>query len=514
LRKIPNPFGPSKERLFNTYVDKRLSAYPTSGIFVKRVVKHVVIVIASLACLAGLALLAINLYVQSPGTQMRLRKAASESLGYPLSVFRISFVPFDGFHFQDVTIENPATGKPLMKAHDLKIACAYLPLLRKKLIIREIVLTGADLRIPRRHNREPQTVVPESAAAPQIHETPSAKPSPTLSVRAPQTETPHPKTLQAPKNFWVEIRKFKIKQSAICLMAPDDTPEVALRDVDCSLWLHKGEYLGKLHISGVTLSDSFNFEDASSMIRCSTRSIDLSDLTASISGGDIHGHFHVDLTQPDRPYQLKLEVARVNVNEVMNRAGGILDRAHGALEGKFELSGSFKDASQAVGDGNLEIKEGYLDQYPVLQEIGRWTQIDELQRLRLEQALSKFSVHGQTIKVDSVQLISKNCQVDIWGAIDTAQRLALNGRLTVSQFLSQKIPNELEENFQPASDGHSRFLDFQITGTLAKPQTDLFERLVGDRTKLFKRLLHGNRKDRRKDRSTSETTPKEPRPEE
>jgi len=370
------------------------------------------------------------------------------------------------------------------------------------------------LRIPTRRNPERQTAVPESAAASQIHETPSAKPSPAPSVHAPRTETSRPKTLQVPKNFWVEIRKFRIKQSAIFLMAPDNTPAVALRDVDSSLLLHKGEYLGKLHISGVALSDSFNLEDASSMIRCSSRSIDFSDLTASISGGDIHGHFHVDLTQPDRPYQLNLEVARVNVNEVMNHAGGILDRAHGTLEGKFELSGSFKDASQAVGNGNLEVKEGYLDQYPVLQEIGRWTQIDELQRLRLEQAVSKFSVQGQIIKVDSVQLISKNCQVDIWGAIDTGQRLALNGRLTISQFLSQKIPNELEENFQPASDEHSRFLDFQITGTLAKPQTDLFERLVGDRTKLFKRLLHGNRKDRHRDRSPNETTPKEPRPEE
>ena len=192
MRKIPNPFGPSKERLFNTFVDKRLSAYPTSGIFVNRVVKPALIVIGVLACLAGLALLAINLYVQSPGTQMGLREAASESLGYPLSVFRISFVPFDGFHFQDVTIENPATGKPLMKAHDLKIACAYLPLLRKKLIIREIVLTGADLRIPTRHNLEPHTAVPESAAARQIREAASAKPSPAPSVHAPRTETPRP----------------------------------------------------------------------------------------------------------------------------------------------------------------------------------------------------------------------------------------------------------------------------------------------------------------------------------
>ena len=110
---------------------------PRYSFCVKRVVKPALIVVGILACLAGLMLLAINLYVQSPGTQMRLREAASESLGYPLSVFRISFVPFDGFHFQDVSIENPATGKPLLKARDLRIDCAYLPLFRKKLIIRE-----------------------------------------------------------------------------------------------------------------------------------------------------------------------------------------------------------------------------------------------------------------------------------------------------------------------------------------------------------------------------------------
>jgi hypothetical protein len=487
---------------------------PRYSFCVKRVVKPALIVVGILACLAGLMLLAINLYVQSPGTQMRLREAASESLGYPLSVFRISFVPFDGFHFQDVSIVNPATGKPLLKARDLRIDCAYLPLFRKKLIIREIVLTGADLRIPTRHNPEPQAAVPESPAAPQPRPTPSAPGSPAPPVPAQHTEKPRPTTLPAPRNFWVEIRKFKIKQSSIYLMGADNTPEVALRDVDSSVWLHKGEYLGKLHIAGVTLSDSFNFEDASSTIRCSPNSMDLNDLTATISGGDIHGHFHVDLSAPARPYKLNLEIARVNVNEVMNRAGGILDRAHGTLGGKFELTGSLKDASLATGSGDLEVKDGYLDQYPVLQEIGRWTQIDELQRLRLEQAVSKFTVEGQSIKVDSVQLISKNCQVDIWGTIETTQQLALNGRLTISQFLSQKIPSELEENFQPASDGHSRFLDFQIAGTLSKPQTDLFERLVGDRTKLLKRLLHGNRKEKHRDRSPGEPTQKEPTPEE
>ena len=125
----------------------------------------------------------------------------------------------------------------------------------------------------------------------------------------------------------------------------------------------------------------------------------------------------------------------------------------------------------------------------MLKELGRWTQIDELQRLDLEQALSKFSVVGQNIKVDSFQLISKNCQVNLWGTVESAQRLDLNGRLTVSQFLSQKIPNELEENFAKSKDGESRYLDFQVTGSVLKPQTDLIERIIGDKGKVVEKAL-------------------------
>jgi hypothetical protein len=163
-----------------------------------------------------------------------------------------------------------------------------------------------------------------------------------------------------------------------------------------------------------------------------------------------------------------------------------------------------RNPSLAAGDGSLEIKTAYLDQYPMLKELGRWTQIDELQRLVLEQAHSKFSVVGQDIKVDSLQLISKNCRVNLWGTVESAQRLDLNGRLTVSQFLSQKIPNELEENFAKSKDGESRYLDFQITGSVLKPQTDLIERIIGDKGKLLKKLFRTDHKDKRRDRPESE----------
>jgi AsmA-like C-terminal region len=226
-----------------------------------------------------------------------------------------------------------------------------------------------------------------------------------------------------------------------------------------------------------------------SLIRFSKGTIELNEITGQISGGEIQGSFHADLGDSELPYRVRLRITGVSINEIGGRAGGILDRAHGTLQGSFQLAGSIKDPSLATGGGSLEIKTGYLDQYPVLQQLGRWTQIDELERLDLERAHSNFSIIGQVIKVNSLELVSKNCEVNLSGTIDSAQKLDLNGRLVLSQFLSQKIPNELEENFARSPDGQSRYLDFQVTGSVLKPQTDLFDRIIGDKMRLLRKIF-------------------------
>jgi hypothetical protein len=203
------------------------------------------------------------------------------------------------------------------------------------------------------------------------------------------------------------------------------------------------------------------------------------------------------LTDSELPYLIHLQVTGVNINEIIGRAGAIFERAHGILQGSLQLAGCMKDPSLASGGGNLEVKTGYLEPYPILKELGAWTQIDELKRLDLEEALSKFSVVGQDIKVDSLKLTSKNCQVNLWGTVESAQKLDLNGRLILSQFLSRKIPNELEENFAIAKDGRSRYLDFRVSGSILLPQSDLFDRIIGDKGKLLKKILGIDRTDKR-----------------
>jgi hypothetical protein len=483
-----------------TLSTSRQGVFPRS---VKRICRITLLVVGGIAGLVGLGLLAINLYVQSPETQVRLREIVSENLGYPVSVFRISFTPWNGLHLENVVVQDPAANYPLLEAEDLWIQCNYLPLLRRKLIVRQVFLSGAEIRIPTTARLEPEAESDAPPAPGSVAQSGSKSQAPS-NAKSDNAGSRSKKTVltenRIPGNLWVEIRKFKIRHGTIYLLGAKGIPTATLRDIDGSVQSHKSEYLGKIRIASAALADSINADEISSPVKCSNGALDLENITAQISGGEIHGNFHADLTNSDLPYRLYFQVTGVNINQIVSRAGGILDRAHGILEGSFQIAGCMRDPSLASGDGSLEIKTAYLDQYPMLKALGRWTQIDELQRLDLERALSKFSVIGQDIKVDSVQLISKNCQVVLSGTVQSAQKLDLNGRLTVSQFLSQKIPNELEENFAKSKDGVSRYLDFQITGSVLKPQTDLVDRIIGDKAKLFKKLFRTDHKEKRHDR--------------
>jgi hypothetical protein len=487
------------QRLFLSVL--RIVSNGTGGVFlglVKRFVQPTLVVVVAVAGLVGLGLLAINLYVQSPDTQLQLREIVSENLGYPISVFRITFTPWDGFHLQDVIVQDPSVDFPILKARNLWIQCKYLPLLRRKLIVRQIFLSGAELRIPNVDRVQPEPAADEIPPAAPISQPNSRKtqlPAPgEQSVRKQSPPEKNSSVQNVRPNFWVEIRKVKLSHGSVYFMGSRGKPIATLRNVGGAVKIQKDEYLGRVTISSATISDSINVDDISSAVKCSNGALDLEDISAQVSRGEIQGSLHVDLTDSGLPYQLHLQVKGVNINEIVSRAGAILDRAHGILEGSLQLAGYMKDPSLASGGGNLEVKTGYLDPYPILKELGAWTQIDELKRLDLEEALSKFSIVGQDIKVDSLELISKNCQVNLWGTVQSAQKLDLNGRLTLNQFLSRKIPNEIEENFATAKDGRSRYLDFRVTGSVFQPQSDLFDRIIGDKGKLFKKLLGIDRK--------------------
>lgn len=458
-----------------------------------------------------IALLGINLYIQSPGVQRDLRDSFSESLGLPLEVFRITFTPWDGLTFQDVTIGSSDSETPILKAGTLKVRCDYFALFRRKIIIREILLRQVDLRVP-------LASLKETLDAPKRSAVPSPSSSPTQQIGSATPEITHRnKSLTIrdtlTQRFWVEIQRFKLRDATVTVVRPDGAIAAVIYGLDSTLNFQHGNYLGRVHADSATIGETINVEDISSPVRFNGGSLALEDVCAKLSGGDLNGTFNLDFSKSDLPYRLELKASGIDVNDVTSRTGSFLDRAHGTLEGSFELTGAGRDFDQTTGVGALEVKSAYLDQYPMLQEIGRWTQIDELERLDLEEADSNFRFVGPRVQVDSIRLISKNCHINLAGTVEESQRLDLKGRLTISQFLSQKIPNELEDNFITGDDGRSRYLDFEVSGSLQKPETNLFERIIGDKRKLLQRLLRGNHSDHSKPEPVADSSRSRPSPE-
>jgi hypothetical protein len=478
----------------------------------KRVIRIALFLVLGVIGCFGVALLAINLYIQSPGIQRELRESVSESLDLPIDVFRITFTPWGGLNLESVTVGKPGTSSPVLQARNLRVRCDYDAFFRRKIIVREILLQHVDITIPMGTNQplleqQKKSSHPQSSAsrswtitneAPAQSAVASSSPSPLPSpspAAAPLVQVQQTPTLgdTLSRRFWVEIQKFKLRDASITVVHPDGSSVALVHGLDCILNFRHGDYLGRAHAENALVVDSVQVDDIGAPVKFQAGVLTLNEISASLAGGELTGELTVDFNKPGVDYHLQLHAVGVDLNEVASRTNNFLDRAHGSLEGTFELSGSMRDPSKLAGLGTLEIKSAYLDQYPLMQEIGRWTQIDELQRLNLERAVSNFRVVGPNIQVDSIRLVSKNCQITLNGQVEDAHRLALDGRLTVSQFLSQKIPNELEDNFQLTSDGHGRYLDFHVSGSLVRPESNLFEKIIGDRRKLWQRLLHGSR---------------------
>ena len=177
----------------------------------------------------------------------------------------------------------------------------FLPLLRRKLIVRQIYLNGAEVRIPNVDRVEPQPASDEIPPAAPISQPNSPKaqlPAPgeqPVEKQSPPEKNPSVQNGR-PENFGVEIRKFKLSHGSVYFMGSHGKPIATLRNVGGTVKIQKGEYLGKVTISSATISDSINVDDISSPVKCSNGALDLEDISAQISRGAIQGSFHVDLT--------------------------------------------------------------------------------------------------------------------------------------------------------------------------------------------------------------------------
>jgi len=105
---------------------------------------------AALVAVAAMALLVVNLYVQSHEAQARIQQELSRKLGIPIRIRSLSVTPWGGLTLTGITIPQ-SVGDGIgdfLQARSFHLHVRYLPLFSRRLIIKEVSLLAPNVIWP------------------------------------------------------------------------------------------------------------------------------------------------------------------------------------------------------------------------------------------------------------------------------------------------------------------------------------------------------------------------------
>src|SRR5205085_8250827 len=97
--------------------------------------------------IAAIALLVVNLYVQSKEAQASIEQELSRRLGTPLKIRSVSVTPWGGLTLSGITIPQPSpvTSADFLEAKSFHLHIRFIPLFSRRLIIKEVSLLGPNV---------------------------------------------------------------------------------------------------------------------------------------------------------------------------------------------------------------------------------------------------------------------------------------------------------------------------------------------------------------------------------
>ena len=447
------------------------------------------------------ALLAVNLYVQSQGTQARIQHELSQRLGTMLHIQRISVTPWAGLKLTGITMpQEPGAGTgEFLRADTFRLRIRLLSLFERRLIITEVSLVHPSViwaqnangkwRLPLTAPEAAAIANPESAVpidiAPggETQEPPAAAPvAPLRAVAKPRVETATPLETEpaAHESFTPEVRRVALSNGHFHFLVAKGKPIATVAGVNFRSSLRNGVALhGHASIAKISLRDRFFLEQLESPVRYDAAALDFSQIKSRSAGGEITGHFSMNPADPGSPFDVSVNFREVQADRLVTDAGGPAGMVQGQVEGHLTAAGKTADADALVGNGEIYLRDGQVRQYSLLTAVGELLQIDELKQLHFDQAQAKFHINPGAVTVDELLLTSPNIRLSAVGTIDFDSKLHLNAQLAISEKVRAQLFRAIRDNFQPGPDAGYSSVSFRVSGTIDRPKTNLMDRLVG-----------------------------------
>jgi len=489
--------------------------------------------------LGAIALIGVNLYVQSQGTQAKIQQELSRQLGTTLEIRSMSVTPWGGLELSGITIPqtSPVSPSHFLEARTFRVRVRFLSLFSQRLVIKDISLVNPTIfwaqdaegkwRLPGARQKEapgvsanPAPHIPESPAPRQPVEpapkpfgvvaTPARPPSPRVTVDKLAKRSRKPSGMVAP-----EVQRLDIKNGNFTFLDRTGRMLASFTGVDFRSSLRSALAIrGKAKIAKISLRDRFFLEQLQSPLRYEPDVLELSKMSAHAGSGEINGYFAMQPEAEDSPFTTRVTFSNVLADQIIADAGGPKGMVQGKLEGSFQASGKTADPDALVGKGEVFLRDGRVQQYSVLVLLGQILQIEELRELDLEQAHVKYHVNPGLIIIDELLLHSANIRLSASGTVTFDGKLKLDSQLAINEKIRGQLFKAIRQNFQPTSEAGYFALDFQVGGSVDRPSTNLVDMLVGrDLGNVINRLFgvgkteRPKKKKKRAEAVTSTATP-------
>jgi hypothetical protein len=486
---------------------------------VQKLRRLAVIALGALIGLGAVVLLGVNLYVQSQETQAKIQQELSRSLGVPLKIRSMSVTPWGGLELSGITISQtvPVGPKDFLEARTFRLRIRFLSLFSRRLVIKDVSLIGPRVvwpqnpegkwRLPGTRVARARTVPTNQASVPsQVEPAVESLPQNTTPAvtnaasvaSSPKTpirdESREPRLAVAP-----EVRRVSVKDGDFTFLDQTGKLVASFAGVDFRTNIRSAQALrGDVKVTRVSLRDRFFLDQLRSPLRYEPDVLELSKISARVAGGEVNGYFAIQTEAEDSPFTTNVNFHDVLADQLVENAGGPKGMVNGKLEGSFRAWGKTGDADALVGQGEIFLREGRVQQYKLLVVLGQILQIEELQELYLEQADAKYHLRPGLVTIDELVLRSPNIRLTSSGTVAFDGTLQLNSQLAINDRIRGQLFKAIRDNFHRIDDPGYSAIEFQVGGTIERPSTNLVEQVVGRDISSMLNSFFGGKKNRPK----------------
>jgi hypothetical protein len=262
---------------------------------------------------------------------------------------------------------------------------------------------------------------------------------------------------------------------------------------------------GSVKVAKLSLRNHLFIDSLRSPLRYDPEELELSQISAHAADGEISGRFTMQPELENSPFTLNLRFRNVKADQIIAQAGGPSGVVQGKLEGNLEATGSTADANALSGTGEILLRDGQVQQYSLLVAIGQILQIEELTELHLEQAQAKYHITPGLVTIDEIILRSPNIRLSATGTVTFGGKLHLDSQLAINEKIRGQLYKPIRENFQPINEPGYSAVDFQVSGTVEHPKSNLVKKVVGRDLKDFVSDLFGGKTDRPKKKKSKDS---------